>query len=562
MRKALVATAALALAVLLSIQCGEGDASGAASGTGAPAAGGATVDTTPDSPLLRDGRVVELIYDCARDDHYDRDVADTIPILIEKLRAGYPDPLHRSKTELSNLGELAMPELTRLVDATINDPYAAAHLQNALDVAMASEAEGARELLLRALRDPRDTVRMQAIRGLTLGHAQPEDYDALRSFVDFGGLHQRKAAADALYAADPERAALEYVEWFATGRYESFWQTVMMSVAEVESAAVSTRVAEAWDGELPTLVRAPAAGALVRGGDEAGLAWLRDELASDDNARRTLAAQVLLVIGLGEELLGVLDRDADPTLRAIVAGHLASFDWTPAMGEAFVRALSDPEPGVVATALSALVDHGHAAGVDRALAFLGGSREELEMAVGALRGNVEDDPELAGRAFARLQKRWEDESHLPYSAKLGTLQALGLVASRSSVEFLGELASEVDGVEIDRLRGHEWIVMQIANSGRSGFDWLVARHAEETDPHRRIDLLWCIAGARDAAAREYLLAVTEDETVDPYERLYAASRVVQIGPSSDVAPRLKRVCLRIEEPRVRRAMQCLLWTWY
>ena len=44
--------------------------------------------------------------------------------------------------------------------------------------------------------------------------------------------------------------------------------------------------------------------------------------------------------------------------------------------------------------------------------------------------------------------------------------------------------------------------------------------------------------------------------------LYAADRLVRIGPASVVAPTLKRVTLRVEDPTVRPALQCLLWTAY
>ncbi len=49
---------------------------------------------------------------------------------------------------------------------------------------------------------------------------------------------------------------------------------------------------------------------------------------------------------------------------------------------------------------------------------------------------------------------------------------------------------------------------------------------------------------------------------EPHELLFAAERLVRIGPTATVAPVLKRVTLRVEHSEVRRALQCLLWQAY
>jgi len=51
----------------------------------------------------------------------------------------------------------------------------------------------------------------------------------------------------------------------------------------------------------------------------------------------------------------------------------------------------------------------------------------------------------------------------------------------------------------------------------------------------------------------------------PLERLFAANALIRVGPSWEVAPRLKRVAYAMVEPEeldARAALQCLLWTWY
>jgi len=67
---------------------------------------------------------------------------------------------------------------------------------------------------------------------------------------------------------------------------------------------------------------------------------------------------------------------------------------------------------------------------------------------------------------------------------------------------------------------------------------------------------------RDAASREFLLRVAESDRSTPPEVLYAANLAVHQGPTAIVAPRLKRVALRIADARVRPAINCLLWQWY
>ena len=48
----------------------------------------------------------------------------------------------------------------------------------------------------------------------------------------------------------------------------------------------------------------------------------------------------------------------------------------------------------------------------------------------------------------------------------------------------------------------------------------------------------------------------------PYETLYAADRLTRMATVDVAAPLLKRVTLRITQPDVRVALQCLLWANY
>jgi hypothetical protein len=59
-----------------------------------------------------------------------------------------------------------------------------------------------------------------------------------------------------------------------------------------------------------------------------------------------------------------------------------------------------------------------------------------------------------------------------------------------------------------------------------------------------------------------VLELIERDQLAPYELLYAAERLVRIGPAAVVAPALKRATLRTDQDDVRRALQCLLWSSY
>ena len=105
-------------------------------------------------------------------------------------------------------------------------------------------------------------------------------------------------------------------------------------------------------------------------------------------------------------------------------------------------------------------------------------------------------------------------------------------------------------------------MLQAANTGIPGRRRLAELLPGETDPVRRIDLLWAISSRRDDLTREVLMGVVEDPSTDPYEVLFCAQRLANTGPMTTVAPLLKRVTLTVVDPVVRPALECLLWRWY
>jgi hypothetical protein len=78
----------------------------------------------------------------------------------------------------------------------------------------------------------------------------------------------------------------------------------------------------------------------------------------------------------------------------------------------------------------------------------------------------------------------------------------------------------------------------------------------------RLDYLWASSLSAEQDTRDFLMEVVISNNSHDHEQLFAAERLVKLGPSSVVAPVLKRACLRVEDELVRPAFQALLWTWY
>ncbi len=142
-----------------------------------------------------------------------------------------------------------------------------------------------------------------------------------------------------------------------------------------------------------------------------------------------------------------------------------------------------------------------------------------------------------------------------------------------SVALLDERAVDVVGcselafyhVETDRIQTfepHRWLCLQAANTGAAGTATFVAELARERDPRRRLDLLEGLAAPAVEGSRAALLELVQGDTLSPQELVYAAERLVTLGPVARIAPVLKRVTLRVEEPAARRALQALLWRSY
>lgn len=552
--------ALLAAALAAATCCGGNGDEGAAEDPVRAAAG------RRDGLYRSDPRLAALLQPCPPSDQrfYDRDTSFLLPVLIEKLERGQMEPLRRAKEEIGTFGEAAADELRRFYERHAANAYEAPLIENALDAAALHPGAEVREMLLLGIDHPQSSVRQKALVGL-VQHIRPEDFERLLRHVE--GLEDpalERSFAKALFDADFERAARLAVDWFREGRETEVWPTIAPLVAtarDEELAALCREVYAQVPPPLHVFVAAPAA----RAGDAEALEVLRSEFAQEDPRRQMRALQALQAAGAEDELLAVLrdQKVRDPAFRVLALDALAAEQpWTEARRASLHEALDDVDPTLRAHALRLLVEGEDEAATDRALSLLAGESDALQVGLGALRDRVRRDPALARRVLERLLVRHELESHRPIHKRTATYKALGLLPLEEAARFLRERALEAGEEEVEGLRAHEWLMIQASNTGTAGRTYLRAELAGEEDPLRRLDLITAVSSERDDLARETLLAVAEGEARSPYEVLYAAGRLVRIGPGALVAPRLKRVSYAVENGPVRLALQCLLWTWY
>jgi hypothetical protein len=112
------------------------------------------------------------------------------------------------------------------------------------------------------------------------------------------------------------------------------------------------------------------------------------------------------------------------------------------------------------------------------------------------------------------------------------------------------------------MSAYRWFSIQASNTGPLGRAVLFERWRSEPDLERRLDLLWAATVSDDELTATTLREVLQGERSAPHERLFAAERLAQNGPASEVAPLIKRATLRESDPVFRPAMNCLLWRWY
>jgi len=517
-----------------------------------------------DANYESDGRILLLLDSCAKGGYYDRDTGDPVSILLDKLQFGSSDALHRAKEELGDMGEHAATEVARLLNRNFDDPMGAAKVQNTIEVLGLMRTPAAHAPLIKSLDHPRDSVRGVTMRALAGGAAWPEDFDRILAHVPVEKARIREQAAIALFVADPDRAAGVFLEWLEAGTNAGLWGFMAAHMADADSKLIAPEAAALCD-QVDPRIGLPLAAIGLQTGDPRPRALLDQYLAKADAGQRLPAVSALLQSGYVAELANLAITDPDAVIRQQVLVALAQqADEAGAPSQAtldtFHAGLDDSDPNVRKVSMGTLLGWRDAAAQDRALTMLGGDRTALQEIVLIVIEPLRQQPEFAKRVLDRLLEIEEDHSGRPLKERLGILQAIGQVPTVEAAAYLYDTAQTAEG-ELQGLRAFRWLTIQVSNTGRAGRLWLASKLKTEVDPARRLDILWAISSQRDATTEEFLTDFLQTDG-EPYELLFAADRLAKSGKTATAAPLLKRVTMGVSHPKVRRALECLLWRWY
>lgn len=535
---------------------------------GAGSQGELTADVEVEALLMGDYRIQAIFNECDRDTYYEADTSDPVGLLLPKLYAGRGAPLARAIEDLGRLGDTALPRLSALLAEQRNDPQRSGSIQNTIAALSHSTSSGAVDPLVGVLDHPQSLVRVAALRALKRHQPGPQHYERFESLLYLGQGQELTLAVELMFASDPERAGAQFVEWLEEDKFGSLEESLAQTVALSESDAVWAAALAIRDGALPRTKIWLDAGRAMRG-DAAGALEFDAELADERPQFRGAALRAAIGTQAWERVAAMASNDPDVGLRsqAVSALGVALTDDDPAIRDLAYATLrrcldgADPTTSQQARVLLLLQDDGEA--VERTLAMLDGTPQELSAVLPTLRMAMQGSDRLAVRVEERVLERLDAEASLPMGKRLASYQALGLVPRASATERLLDEGrrAEDEGILLSGRRAFEWMTVHASNTGLEGRRAMYAALGDEENPLRRIDLIQAVASTRDELASEMLTEVVEDESLAGLERAYAASLLLNQGPVEDVAPRLERVALRLDS-QARRAIQCLLHYWY
>ena len=513
-----------------------------------------------------DPRLAVLLAPCQRAGYYGVDLSDVVPVLVEVLVHGDHDPLRRAQTELGRMGGRAVPALRRLIEAYWSEAFGSYRIRNALGaVAQAEVGEaGVHDLLLHCLEHPDEEVRMLVARALKR-HGTAADYDPMREFFDFAPTEFRPEIAILLHGLDPERAVEQYLDWLEAAEYPGLRANVLPLIAASESEGTAARCralrAKLLKEDLATRVWLSAP--LLRHGDLEALEELRAWRVDDNPALRERALRALLAAGRIDEVVPSVRDDPMISLRTLAARAVAEQGPADQALALLSEGAQDPSPDMQLYCLQTMAKLGDAGAIERGLALLNPSHPlELEHGMRVVSEAWSRDPDLARRVFDRLQAAYAAESERPLDDLVQLLQSIGRVPHPAATALLLQRAQSSTEDEVKGMRPHRWLCLQAGNGGPGAQQKLFERLASEDDPLARLDLLEAASAAGGDAARTGLFAFIAGEGASDFELLYAASRLIRLGPAEEVAWQLKRLSLRMQDARAQRGLQCLLWSWY
>ncbi len=516
------------------------------------------------SDVRSDPRVAALIYECAREEHFGQDTSDMVPVLVGKLSHGQRDPLRGAKRDLAQLGERALPELSRLVDSELARGSDANVFLNVLSTVGQMTPPLGREIALRLLEHPQESVRLAALRALK-GRLEAGDFDRLLTHLTGASFLMEAACIGPLFEADQERLLDEFEMWIEQDAHRSIWPHTVRLIAGEPELTVRARELEqllaAKGGPSEKECRAHLAGPVARAGYEDALEFLRELRDSEVSGLQYYAVESLANAGLGGELRSVLRSNPDVKLRAIAAQAIGATPDDKTRRDALSLGLSDEDESVRRICLEQLLASGDEAARDFAFSLLTSSNTDRQLALDALRPSMRADAELTLEVFEVLRSQLEDLGEAGAAYRSAFYQAIGQLPAPEVTHYLLKCADEDKG-PIDGLPAHRWIVLQAGNTGSGGRALIAEEWRKESDPIRRLDYLDALFSNLPQEVHALMTEAVTRRDVTEFEVLVAADYLTRVGPAKTCAPLLKRVALRCEEPEVRRALQCLLWRYY
>lgn len=528
-------------------------------GMGSAGSGGDSALTLEERYLV-DQRIDRLVYDSPFKRPFDGQVAFMVPVWVSKLEHGTKEPLRQAKREIGEAGGAAIPELQALWDeitGSADGKWRNGVLENILQACANIKTPEVLTLVRGAMSHWSGSVRLAALPSISR-HGDPSDYDAVAIWLPVLGSGEIKSEyAEVLKELDRQRFFEDVLAWFSVGQHPDLWPFLALDVAECRDPDLAAAFKEAAplreDKYVPFLM-APAAAS----GDQDALQELMTRVSHERPGTRQYAVQALASIGRTDAVAPlVLDEHAG--VRRLVVQALIG-DPSPASTEYLREATRDEDRAVRIPAVKELVLRGHEVTVSEVLAQLEGHLGERSAAIDALRLGWSANPGSAERAFDRLISVWKREEGNP-SARISVLDCLSHVPLVEAATFLLDFGRQFPG-NIRGRAAHREACGLVWNTGEVGRSLLREALVEERDPLRRLDLLEYIWQDHSDAGRQALLGVLLDDSANPFERLYAADRLILIGPAEVVAPALKRVYTQCTHRVVRPAMQALLWTWY
>jgi len=526
--------------------------------TSSNAAAGAPYAPSEPEWWARDPRLEHLLAPCTKWEHYDVDTSNVDAILRHMLLKGDRDALRRAREEIALRGAAGTALIGSIVDAYLVDPDGYGPLRNAVDVLQRSNSPGAREVLLRLLDAPYEGVLVQAVTALGK-HGQPQDLERAISVLERVSAENKTNLATAIHPIDPARVDLMYLDWMEAGEAQMLWDSFAQAIARSGDARVARRAIELRP-KLPERYHALLAAPAARAGEAAALEFLRSELRSDAPWRRELATAALAAAGMPDELASVAADDPLPPLRLRAINLLSPS--SPKLTEVLRQGCLSHDPTLASTCLNILIAKGDTAACDRALEWLAtGSPELLGLAMTALQPALSRDAELAARALDVLSRRTGAEGAASLAERVSILESIARIPLPEAARMLRERARTEGGL-VKGLPARRYLLRLVGNLGENGQRLAAAELAQTSDPQLRLDLLETLTVSRSGFAANEVLRLVEDGALAPHELLFCAEQLTLLTTVEQAAPVLKRAVLRVEQPQVRVALQCLMWRAY